>query len=125
MCKPSTPDFPSFVDPGVGISAEQVNARNGLTSRFSVVERRKSIIMNNNTLKGGRLQQEAEYYEAHYEELLEKHPEQWVAILAQKVVGISSDPRELLQNLKDQGVSLRRVLVQHVTRNRETLILAA
>ena len=81
--------------------------------------------MNNNTLKEGHLQQEAEYYEAHYEELLEKHPEQWVAILDQKIVGISSDPRELMQNIKDQGVSLRRVLVQHVTRNRETLILAA
>ena len=81
-------------------------------------------ILNNNTLKGGRLQQETEYYEAHYEELLEKHPEQWVAILDQKVVGISSDARELMQNLKDQGVSLRRVLVQHITRDREILIPA-
>ena len=71
------------------------------------------------------MQQEAQYYEAHYEELLEKHPEQWVAILDQKVVGSSSDPRELMQNLKNQGVSLRRVLVKHVTSEQETWILAA
>ena len=70
------------------------------------------------------MQQEAQYYEAHYEELLDQYPEQWVAILDQKVVGISSDPRELLQNLKDQGMSLRRVLVKHVTREQETWILA-
>lgn len=79
--------------------------------------------MNANTLKGGRLQQEAEYYEAHYEELMEKYPEQWVAILDQRVVGASSDPRQLLQNLKAQGTSLRRVLVKHVTREQETWIL--
>ena len=71
------------------------------------------------------MQQEAEYYEAHYEELLEKHPEQWVAILDQKVVGVSSDPTELMQRLKDQGVSLRRMLVKHVTREQETWILVA
>ena len=71
------------------------------------------------------MQQEAHYYETHYEELLKEYPEQWVAILDQKVVGISSDPRKLLQNLKDQGMSLRRVLVKHVSREQETWILAA
>ena len=71
------------------------------------------------------MQQEAEYYEAHYEELVEQHPEQWVAILDQKVIGISSDPRELLQSLKDQGMSLKRVLVKHVTREQEPWILPA
>ena len=83
------------------------------------------MIMKTKPLKGDHLQQEAQYYEAHYEELLEKHPEQWVAILDQKVVGSSSDPRELMQNLKNQGVSLRRVLVKHVTSEQETWILAA
>ena len=83
------------------------------------------MIMKTKSLKGDRLQQEAQYYEAHYEELLDQYPEQWVAILDQKVVGTSSDPRELLQNRKDQGMSLRRVLVKHVTREQETWILAA
>lgn len=77
------------------------------------------------TRKGGRLKQDTTYYEAHYEELLEQYPEQWVAIYQQKVVGTASDGRELLLSLKEKGFPLRHVLVKHLTREEEVWILAA
>lgn len=67
----------------------------------------------------------AEYYEAHYDELLEQYPERWVAIYNQEVVGTASDARKLLTRLKQERLPLRKVLVKHLTREEEVFILAA
>ena len=67
----------------------------------------------------------AEYYEAHYDELLEQYPERWVAIYNQEVVGTASDARKLLTRLKQERLPLRKVLVKHLTREEEIFILAA
>ena len=73
--------------------------------------------------KGNRLNREAAYYEAHQEKLLEQYPEQWIAILEQKVIGVAQDPRQLLIDLKNQRVSLRQVLIKHLTHEEEVWVL--
>ena len=77
------------------------------------------------TPDGGRMNPNTAYYETHYEELLDRHPEQWVAIYKQEVVGTASDARELLITLKQDGVPLNRVLVKHLTREEQVFILLA
>ena len=81
--------------------------------------------MNSNARKGDRVNPNAEYYEAHYDELLEQYPERWVAIYNQEVVGTASDARKLLTRLKQERLPLRKVLVKHLTREEEVFILAA
>jgi hypothetical protein len=70
-----------------------------------------------------RFKQDVAYYESHREELLEKHPEQWVAIFNRNVVGVAPDLEVLLHNLEKQGLSTAQALVKHVTRREDVLIL--
>ena len=42
-----------------------------------------------NTLKGDTVNPNTEYYEAHYQELFDQYPEQWVAIYNQEVVALA------------------------------------
>ncbi len=70
-------------------------------------------------------QKDVGYYESNREALLEQYPEKWVAIYNQKVVGAETDVPQLLADLKQRGVPTERILVRHVTRKDEMLILAA
>jgi hypothetical protein len=70
-----------------------------------------------------RFERDSDYLEAHYDELLDRYPEQWVAILDEKVVGTASELRQLLDELQGRDVPLERVLVEHLTRNDDILIL--
>lgn len=70
-----------------------------------------------------RFGRDFEYYNAHREELLAQYPEMWVAIYKQQVVGVASDPRELLVAVRNQGVPRGRGLFQFLTRTPEVLIL--
>ena len=70
-------------------------------------------------------QKDVGYYEGNREKLLEEYPEKWVAIYNQKVVGAETDVPQLLADLKQRGVPTERILVRHVTRKDEMLILAA
>ena len=65
------------------------------------------------------------FFESHYNELLERHPEHWVAVLDKRVVGTDPDLERLLANLKSCGVSLSKITVEKVTADQETWILAA
>ena len=67
---------------------------------------------------------DVEYYEAHYRELLNRYPDQWIAVRNRKVVGTSGDAFKLMANLKAEGVPTHEVLVRHLTRDAELLILA-
>ena len=51
-----------------------------------------------------RFKQDVAYYESHREELLEKHPEQWIAIFNRNVVGVAPELEVLLHNLEKQGI---------------------
>lgn len=70
-------------------------------------------------------QKDVGYYEGNREKLLEEYPEQWVAIYNQKVVGAAPDVQQLLTDLKQRGIPTERLLVRHVTREDEMLILTA
>lgn len=70
-----------------------------------------------------RFKKDTAYLDAHYEELLEQYPEQWVAIYNQQVVGTGPDFEQLLKNLKAQGFPVGQLLVEHLTRQEEVLIL--
>ncbi len=68
-------------------------------------------------------QEDVGYYEANREKLLEEYPEKWVGIYNQRVVGAASDVQQLLADLKQRGIPTERLLVRHVTREDEMLIL--
>ena len=70
-----------------------------------------------------RFKKDTAYYEAHYEELLKKYPEQWVAIFNQKVVGASPDYEQLLAELEERGVPTERTLFKHLTQKEDLWIL--
>ena len=71
-----------------------------------------------------RFKRDTTYYEAHHAELLARYPEQWVAIYNQQVVGIAPDYEQLLDELQAKGFAVGQVLVEHLTRHDELLILA-
>lgn len=70
-------------------------------------------------------QKDVGYYEGNREKLLEEYPEKWVAIYNQKVVGAAPDVQQLLTDLKEGGIPTERLLVRHITREDEMLILTA
>jgi Family of unknown function (DUF5678) len=72
-----------------------------------------------------RFRNDALYYEAHREELLQKYPEQWIAVLNEEIVGADADFDGLLQQLDKKGVPAERVFIEHATRKDELLILPA
>ena len=65
------------------------------------------------------------FYELNYQELLAQYPDQWIAIVDQKVVGASEDAFELVTQLKRRGISGQRVLTRHLTEDPELLILTS
>ena len=70
-----------------------------------------------------RFKRDTAYYEQHREELLEKYPEQWVAIFREKVVGASPDLDQLFDDLESKGVPLGQGLIEYLTRRNEVWIL--
>ena len=45
-----------------------------------------------------------EYFGEHYSELLEQYPDQWVAILEQRIVATADDGFELIARLRKKGI---------------------
>ena len=80
--------------------------------------------MVDNTAAMERFWRDNQFYNDHYEELLEKYPEQWVVILDQKVVGTGPDLDALFKRLKAEGVSLAQVLVEFLSHDEPMLILS-
>ena len=70
-------------------------------------------------------QKDVDYYEGNREKLLEEYPDKWVGIYNQKVVGAAPDVQQLLADLKQRAIPTERLLVRHVTREDEMLILTA
>lgn len=68
---------------------------------------------------------DAEYLEAHREELLEQYPERWVAIYNQQVVGVAKDAKGLKKQLERKGIPPGRVFREYLTHKEELLILSS
>src|SRR5205823_6526636 len=72
-----------------------------------------------------RFKDDEAFYDAHYDELLTRYPEEWVAILDRTVVANDPDFHALLATLKRRGLPADRALIEHLTSHEETLILGA
>lgn len=70
-----------------------------------------------------RFQRDVDYFESRYEQLLREHPEQWVAIFNQAVVGTNSDFDALLDPEAQAGIPIERALIERVTSEEDILIL--
>lgn len=70
-----------------------------------------------------RFQRDVDYFESRYEQLLQEHPEQWVAIFNQAVVGTDTDFDALLETLDQAGIPIEKALIEHVTAEEDVLIL--
>jgi hypothetical protein len=70
-----------------------------------------------------RFQRDLDYYEAHRQELLERYPEQWVAIFEEQVAAADPDVDRLLETLRQRGVPTQEAVVEHVTAQDDLLIL--
>ena len=70
-----------------------------------------------------RFQRDIDYYEGHREELLDRYPEQWVAIFNEEVAGTDHDAERLLVRLEEQGTPLDSALIKHLTTKEELFIL--
>ena len=70
-----------------------------------------------------RFHRDTQYYEGHYAELLERYPEQWVAIYHERVVGAAPDFDELLDDLQTKEIPVGHVFVEHLTLKEDLLIL--
>jgi len=62
-----------------------------------------------------RHRRDAEYFQAHRQELLERYPERWVAVYNQEVVAAAKDQKRLLRQLERRGVPSGRVFRDNLT----------
>ena len=72
-----------------------------------------------------RFRRDVAYYVEHRERLLARHPEQWVAIFDQQLVGVAADPRALVAALKQRQIPAGQALIKHLTRTHPVLVLLA
>ena len=71
-----------------------------------------------------RFTHDVAYYEAQYQDLLARYPEQWIAIYNQAVVGVAENFDDLLAALRQRGVPPEHALVEHLSRNEDVLTLS-
>ena len=70
-----------------------------------------------------RFKKDTTFYEAHYEELLQKYPDRWVAIYNEQVVGNAKDLNRLIAQLHKKRIPQGRAFVEYVTDKEDLLIL--
>jgi Family of unknown function (DUF5678) len=72
-----------------------------------------------------RYQADADYFNAHRDELLSRYPEQWVAVYKQEVVGTAKNMNKLVKKLEKRGIRPGRTYREFLTHKDELLILPA
>ncbi len=70
-----------------------------------------------------RFQQDADYFEDHFEELLAQYAGQWIAIYQQQVVGAAVELADLLAALTERGIPAGQALVEFVAGQEELLVV--
>ncbi len=63
------------------------------------------------------------FLEAHREDLVRQHPDRWIAIFGEEVVGVAPSLEELLDDLEKKGIPVGQVLVECFTSSPEVYIL--
>lgn len=70
-----------------------------------------------------RFHQDVTYFDRHYDELLTRYPEQWVAVLDQEIVGVDTDLERLAARLRERGVPMERIYINRLTSEDYVLIV--
>ena len=70
-----------------------------------------------------RHRQDALWFDAHRQDLLAAHPEQWVAVLDRRVVASARDFHDLLRQIDDRGIPRGCVFHEYLTGEDVDLIL--
>ncbi len=70
-----------------------------------------------------RFQKDIDYFELHQRELLQRYPDEWVAIFNGRVVGDNPDVEPLLRSLEERGVPIDKTLLRHLAAKEDVLIL--
>lgn len=67
-------------------------------------------------------QKDLDYYHAHYCELLERYPDEYVAVYDQEIVGANAQIEELVKDLRERGVPPELAVINHPSSEQETWI---
>ena len=70
-----------------------------------------------------RYRNDALYFEGRRQELLRQHPERWIAVYEQQVVGTATRLPQLIKLLEKRGLPRRRVFIEHLSAKEDLLIL--
>jgi len=70
-----------------------------------------------------RFRADVAYFDEHRRELSEQHPQRWVAIYNQKVVGAAKDLERLIKQLERKGIPRGRAFVDYASEREDLLIL--
>lgn len=62
-----------------------------------------------------RFHEDGQFFDTHYDELLKKYPEHWIAVFCKEVVGTDTEFDRLLNDLKSRGYPLNRMVIDRVT----------
>ena len=70
-----------------------------------------------------RFAKDIEYCEERYQELLDRYPEQWIAILNQEIVGDGSNFDLMLADMNARGIPVWQTLTRFMTTEDTVLTL--
>jgi len=70
-----------------------------------------------------RFRLDADYFDQHRQELLQQHPDRWVAIYNQQLVGAAKDIKRLIRQLERKGIPPAQVYREYLTEKEDLLIL--
>jgi hypothetical protein len=70
-----------------------------------------------------RFTQDALYLDRRRQELLERYPDQWVAIYQQTVVGAAKNPERLVRQLERKGIPSGQTYWEYLSTKDELLIV--
>jgi Family of unknown function (DUF5678) len=79
----------------------------------------------NPTAEHERYRADALFFEEQREELLQQHPEHWIAVYDRRIVGTARELLQLLEQLDRQGLPRGRVFVEFLPAKEDLLILDA
>ena len=69
-----------------------------------------------------RFSNDGQWYSDHYDELLERYPDHWIAIYHQEVVAASTEAEEMFVELKRKGMKATRAFIKFISTEDQTWI---
>ena len=67
--------------------------------------------------------EQEKFWQEHYQEFLEKHPDQFVAVYKGSIVATNEDLQQLVHIVRDTGMKVSDVWVRFITANPRRVLL--